>query len=76
MDTSDSPEVITGTIVMNDISGDRDYDFIVSLDTSKQRPSADANKLVNSHIKKSGSGTLQELMTNACNAFYEEFKQK
>ena len=58
---------------MNDITGDKDYEFEVVVDSSKKRPSPEASNIINTHIKK---GRLQELMTSACNTFYDEFKAK
>lgn len=73
METSLSSEDFNGTIIMNDITGDKDYDFEVTVDTSKQRVSADATKLINSEIK---SGRLPARMIAACNTFYDDFKAK
>lgn len=73
MESSHSAEKFNGTIIMNDITGDKDYEFEVTVDSSKGKPSADATTLINTHIKK---GTLQQLMTSACNTLYDEFKLK
>lgn len=73
MEASGSPEVIKGTIIMNDITGDKDYEFDVTVDSSSQKPSADAQNLIKSHVK---AGSLQQKMIIACNTFYDDFKAK
>ena len=73
MESSHSAETFNGTIIMNDITGDKDYEFEVTVDSSKRKPSADAMNLINTHIKK---GYLQQQMIRACNTFCDEFKLK
>ena len=73
MESSQSAETVTGTIILNDITSDKDYEFEVSVDTSKKRPSVDASKIIQSHVK---AGKLQKVMADACNIFYDEFKLK
>jgi DNA uptake protein ComE-like DNA-binding protein len=73
MDSSSSREEITGTIIMNDITGDKDYDFVTSVELSKKKPSTEGMAIVNSDVKK---GRLQQRMVDICNTFYDEFKAK
>lgn len=73
MESSSVPESCCGTIVMNDITGDKDYEFEVTVDSAKKRPSHEAAGMIDSHIKR---GRLQQQMVAACNTFHEEFNAK
>lgn len=75
MEHAISPEIITGSISMHDVTADRDYEFgSVTIDSSCS-PSKDANKIINSHIKADEKG-LKLAMVQACNAFCDEFLRK
>ncbi|CAE7536575.1 HOP3 [Symbiodinium microadriaticum] len=72
MDSLDND--ITGSYQVEDISGDREYDFQVSSVVNRQ---ASANAVVNKYIKSgSEANGLQQAIIKALLAFHDEFQLK
>lgn len=76
LEHSAAPEVIKGTLVLRDITTDRDYEFgDCAIDAKSPRPSADASRIIDAFIRSDSKGLKPRLLAQ-CDAFYVEFKQK
>lgn len=71
MEVSSSDDA-TGTVTLEDISGDQDYDIQV---TVGQRGDSHSSQLVNQFVKNSSQG-LQSLIISTLRQFHDEFQMK
>ncbi len=77
MEHSAVPEVLTGSLVVNDVTADGDYEFEVSMNNSNStKPSNEAQQIITNYVKGSGAGSLKDSIRKALVSFDAEFKRK